>query len=169
MGSPFQLVGLPSLLTSTLDISLIPLDVSSTYFLFSGLVTRSTKFNSEPYKFQEYNPYLQQLSYSIVSQAYIHVLSIKYVALSLSYCNLAIISIDIDGVALIYKGIFAKRFLSYSTLEFAFSKAIISTFIVDRVMQIFLANFQEIAPPPSMKTYHQWISPHLNQRSNQHH
>ena len=44
--------------------------------------------------------------------------------------------IDINSVGLVYEGISAKSFLSHSASNFAFYKAINSTSIVDRVMQV---------------------------------
>ena len=61
--------------------------------------------------------------------------------------------IDTGSVGLVHKGIFDNRFLSHSTLELAFSKAINSASIVDRVMQVCLDDFQEIALPPRVKMY----------------
>ena len=61
--------------------------------------------------------------------------------------------IDTDEASLIHKRIFVKMFLSHSTSKLVFSKAINSTSIVDRVVQVCFAIFQETALPPMIKTY----------------
>ena len=61
--------------------------------------------------------------------------------------------IDTDRVGLIHKEISAKRFLNHSTSKLTFSKTINSVSIANRVMQVCLVDFPEIALPPRMKTY----------------
>ena len=82
------------------------------------------------------------------------ILPIKYFTLIFSNCSLlSQIGTDGERASLVHKGISAKRFLSHSASELAFSKVINSASIVDRVMQVCWADFQEIALPPRMKTF----------------
>ena len=140
-------------MTSVISISLISLDVSSISFLFSGLVKGSTKVNSNLSNSKDI---------TLVSSSYHTILCLKRICLFFPLNILILVlaiavwlsqCIDTDGAGLVHKRISAKRFLSYSTPELVFSKAINSTSIIDRVMQVFLANFQETALSPRMKTY----------------
>ena len=115
---------LPPLLTSVIGISPIPLDVSSTSFLFSGLIKRLTKFNSDLTNSKDITP-VSSSCRTILCLRHIYMffpLNILLLALViaawLSQC------IDIDEAGLVHKGIFAKRFLSQSASKLAFSKAI---------------------------------------------
>ena len=140
-------------MTYVIGISPIPLDVSSTSFLFSGLVKGLDKFNFDLTNSRDITP---------VSSNYHTILRLRRICLFIPLNSLLLAlaitvwlsqCIDTDGVGLVHKGISAKRFLRHSTLELVFSKAINSTFIVDQVMQVCLADFQETALPPRMKAY----------------
>ena len=140
-------------MNSVIGISLIPLDVSSTSSLFSGLVKGSTKFNSDLTNSRDITP---------VSSSYLTILCLRRICMFFPL-NIVLIAltiaawlsqhIDTDGVGLIHKGIYAKRFLSHSASKLFFSKVINSTSIIDQVMQVCLAKFQETILLPRMKTY----------------
>ena len=115
---------LPPLLTSVIGISPIPLDVSSTSFLFSGLIKGLTKFNSDLTNSKDITP---------VSSSCRTILCLRriYMFFPLNILLLALViaawlsqCIDIDEDGLVHKGIFAKRFLSQSASKLAFSKVI---------------------------------------------
>ena len=134
-------------MTFVIGISPIPLDVSSTSFLFSGLVKGSIKFNFD---------LTNSKDITLVSSSYRTILCLRHICmffpLNILLLALAIAtwlsqSIDTNRVGLVHKGISAKRFLNHLTSELAFSKVINSASIVDRVMQVCLADFQETALP----------------------
>ena len=123
------------------------------YFLFSGLVKGSAKFNFD---------LTNSRDITSVSRSYNTILCLRpiclFFLLNIFLLALEIVAwlsqhIDIDGASLVHKGISTKRFLSHSASKLTFSKAISSTSIVDRVMQVCLANFQETTPPPRVKIY----------------
>ena len=140
-------------MTSVIGKSPIPLDVSSASFLLSGLVKGSTKFNSDLTNSRDITPVSSSCRTILCLRRICLFFPLNILLLALAIAAWLSQRIDTDGVGLVHKGIFAKRFLSHSILELVFYKAINSTSIVDRVMQVCLPDFQETTLPPRMKTY----------------
>ena len=124
-----------------------------TSFLFSGLIEGLTKFNSNIINYKDITLVSNSCCTILCLRCICLFFSLNILLLTLTIATWLSQHIDTCGVGLVHKGIFAKRFISHSTSELAFSKAINSTSIVDRVMQVCLTDFQETALLPRMKTY----------------
>ena len=59
----------------------------------------------------------------------------------------------IGVIGLGQNGIFSKKFRSHSASSHALSKTMNSDSIVERAIHVCLDDFQDIAPPPIVKTY----------------
>ena len=128
-------------MTFVIGISPIPLDVSSTSFLFSGLVKGSTKFNSYLTNSRDITPVSSSCHTILCLRRICMFFPLNVFLLALAIVVWLSQHIDTDGASLVHKGISAKRFLSHSASKLAFSKEINSTFIVDQVMQVCLTDF----------------------------
>ena len=125
----------------------------STSFLFSGLVKGLTKFNSNLTNSKDITPVSSSCRTILCLKRICLFFPLNILLLTLAIATWLSQHIDTNRVGLVYKGISAKRFLSHSASELAFSKVINSASIVDRVMQVCWADFQEIALPPRIKTF----------------
>ena len=143
---------LPSPLTFVIDKA-PSTAVCSTNYLFSSLVRGYVKFNSDLPKSKDITPISINYRTRLCLRRICMFFPLNILLLALAITAWLSQFIDTDGVGLIHKGISLNRSLSHSTSELAFSKAINSTSIVDRVMQVCLDDSQEIAPPPRVKMY----------------
>ena len=95
-----------------------------TSFLFSGLIEGSTKFNSDIINYKDITPVSNSCRTILCLKRICLFFSLNILLLTLAIATWLSQHIDTCGVGLVHKGIFAKRFISHSTSELAFSKAI---------------------------------------------